>query len=148
VNMFRGKFAFFDPDALDRLAIEGNAERLLPLFGYVSDSDQKLEPFQMAADIRRGRSRLDRVPTIECPTESVLRDALAEYQPLLITGAVERWPWMVKDLTPDSLVRLFGDQQLSATGERQGTRAETVRRFVRRCRDGEPAATAGLAPKV
>ena len=93
LNMFRGRFAFFDPAALDHLAIDGDPELLFPLFSYVSDSDQKLEPFERAAAARRSRPALASVPRVECPPESVLRDALAAYQPLLITGAVERWPW-------------------------------------------------------
>src|SRR5262249_12451665 len=111
LSMFRGKFAFFDPNALDRLTIDGDAALLLPLFGYVSDSNQKLEPFQLAADIRRGAPALTSVPRLECPPESVLREALANYQPLLITGAIDRWPWMAKELTPDLLVQRFGDLQ-------------------------------------
>jgi hypothetical protein len=148
LNMFRGKFAFFDPNALDRLTIDGEAALLLPLFGYVSDSSQKVEPFQLAADIRRRAPPLTSVPRLECPPERVLREALAEYQPLLITGAVERWSWMAKELTPDLLVQMFGNQQLSAAGEARRTRTETVASFIRRCRDGASAATAGLAPKV
>jgi hypothetical protein len=148
VNMFRGRFAFFDPSALDHLVIDGDAGRLLPLFSYVTDSDQKLEPFELAASIRRNRPPLASVPRLECPGEAVLRDALAEYQPLLITDAVERWSWVAKELTPDSLVRMFGDQQLSAAGETDGTRPERVASFIQRCRDGTPEATAGLAPRA
>lgn len=147
LNMFRGKFAFFDPNALDQLAIDGEAQLLLPLFGYVGDSDQKLEPFQLAADVRRNRP-LASVPRVDFPGESVLREAIAEYQPLLITGAIERWPWMAKDLTPEFLVRAFGDQHLTTAGETSGTRPETVADFIQRCRDGANAASAGLAPKA
>jgi hypothetical protein len=148
LNMFRGKFAFFDPNALDQLGIDGNPQLLLPLFSYVSDSDQKLEPFQLAADICRSRPPLTSVPRIECPTETVLREAMAEYRPLLITGAVERWPWLAKEFTPDFLVSRFGDRQLSAAGETNGSQPETVASFIQRCREGARAATAGLAPKA
>lgn len=148
LNMFRGKFAFFDPSALDHLAIEGRFDLLLPLFSYVSDSSQKLEPFELAAKVRRSKPPLTSVPRVEYPSESVVREAMAEYQPLLITGAFERWPWLVKELTPDSLVERFGDQVLSAADETYGTQPETVAAFMRRCRDGARAATAGLAPRV
>lgn len=146
LNMFQGRFAFFDPEAMSRLGIDGDPALLLPLFSYVSDSDQKLEPFQLAADVRRAVPPLAEVPRVEYPTEDAVRDAMARYQPLLITGAVDRWPWAAKSLTPDSLATLFGDRQMSAAGEARGTRAETVASFVRRCRDGEVAASAGLAP--
>jgi hypothetical protein len=148
LNMFRGKFAFFDPNALNQLAIDGDAPLLFPLFGYVGDSDQKLEPFELAAEARRKRPPLTTVPRLDCPSESVLREAIAEYQPLVITGAIERWHWMAKELTPDVLVTRFGDQQLTTAGETNGTRTETVAAFMQRCRNGTNAASAGLAPKV
>jgi cupin-like protein len=148
LNMFRGKFAFFDPNALDQLAIDGDPELLLPLFSYVGDSDQKLEPFELAASIRQRRPPLTSVPRVENPTESLLMEAMAEYQPLLITGAVERWPWLAKSLTIDSLVTMFGDQQLTAARETEGTQAETVAGFIQRCRAGARMATAGLIPRA
>lgn len=146
LNMFQGRFAFFDPDAMRRLDIDGDARRLLPLFSYVSDSDQKLAPFALAADVRRAQPPLTSVPRLDCPDEAVLRAAMARYQPLLITGAVERWPWAAKSLTPESLATLFGDARLTAAGDTEATRAESVAAFVGRCRDGAVAATAGLAP--
>jgi hypothetical protein len=148
LNMFRGRFAFFDPNAMDHLAIDGDAGLLLPLFSYVGDSNQKLEPFELAANVRRSQPFLGSVPAAECPDESVLRQAIAEYQPLLITGAVERWPWLVKSLTPDSLLEVFGREQLTAADDGSGTQPETVGRFIERCRQGAVGATAGLAPRV
>jgi hypothetical protein len=55
---------------------------------------------------------------------------------------------MAKDLSPDFLVKTFGDQQLVATSESNGTRPETVASFIQRSRAGEDAASAGLAPRT
>jgi hypothetical protein len=148
LNMFRGRFAFFDPAALDHLAIDGDFELLLPLFSYVGDSDQKLEPFALAASVRRAQPPLTEVPRVERPPERVVREALELYQPLLITGAVAEWPWAAKALTPAGLVAEFGDEQLSAAGEVYGTVPESVASFVARCQAGACAATAGLAPRA
>jgi hypothetical protein len=126
LNMFAGKFAFFDPEALDQLSIDGAAELLIPLFGYVIDSNQKLAPFALAESIRKRHPLVETIPRVECPSEAVVRDAIADYQPLLITGAVASWPWACKSWTPESMVRDFGHERVT-TAAPHAAATETVK---------------------
>jgi putative sterol carrier protein len=142
LKMFTGKFAFFDPVALADLSIEGNAELLIPLFDYFSDANETLAPFDIADQVRRGLARPDAIPRVECPSEALVREAFAEYQPLLITGAVERWPWGCRSWTPEYLERVFGDEPMLAS-DASGNAAYTVADFIERARTSGPALTGG-----
>lgn len=149
LNMFAGKFAFFEPDALEQLSIDGDAEKLLPLFGYIGDNSQRLAAFALAEDAWRNRPQPDSIPRVECPSESFVLEALAAYQPLLITGALSRWSWGCKSWTPEYLVRVFGNERvMSAEMYGDSTGTETLASFIERGQgSGTPRSTAGLLPK-
>lgn len=140
LDMFTGRFAFFDPASLSRVEIDGDANLLVPLFDFFSDANQELAPFELASAARAKSSRRDAVVRVECPSEQFVREAIADYQPLIITGANLRWSWGIGAWTPEYLAQSFGDERLLVLGENA---TQTLATFIEEGRNGGSGKASG-----